>query len=82
MERVASNWHIVAANLSLDNIENIQSEYSTDTKRAEKVFTTWWKDAPNLNGGKYPKSRQGLKALLNDSGLSQVAIDFFEALRK
>ena len=82
MEKVASKWDIVAANLCLDNIENIRSEYSTDTKRAEKVFTTWLKDAPNLNEGKYPKSWQGLEDLLNDSELSQVAIDFFVALEK
>ena len=82
MERAASQWHIVAANLRLDNIENIRSEYRTNTEKAEKVFTKWLNNAPKLNEGKYPKTWQGLEDLLNESGLSQVAKEFFSALEK
>ena len=83
IERAAPKWEIVAANLRLDNIENIKSDkYSSETDKAEQVFTEWLDNAPNLNGGKYPKTWKGLEALLNDSELAQVRIDFFNALDK
>ena len=83
MEKAASKWEIVAANLRLDNIENIKSDkYSSETEKASQVFTEWLNNAPQLNGGKYPKTWKGLEDLLNDSELAQVRIDFLNALDK
>ena len=83
MERAASKWDIIAANLRLDNIENIRSDrFSTETEKTSQVFTEWLNNAPKLNGGKYPKTWKGLEDLLNHSDLAQVWEDFFNALDK
>ena len=81
VERAAPKWEIVASNLRLDNIGNIKSDkHSSETDKVEQVFTEWLNNAPQLNGGKYPKTWKGLEDLLNDSELAQVREEFFNAL--
>lgn len=81
--KIAHKWNKIATRLGFEpgRIISIQGNYFTDDDRVIAVFGVWFENALGLsNTDKYPKSWQGLINLLNDSELSEVAIDLQRAL--
>ena len=85
IKSVATGWRTIASVIQLpdSDIHNIQAKFDDNVRRAEEVFTKWINNYPLLpKSERYGLSWEGLQNILDDSGFSQVAINFFDALER
>ena len=81
MSKVAVHWKKIGKVLGVD-VAYIAAQHKDDIdEQVQQVFTKWLENASELpNAEYYPLSWDGLKELLIDSELTEVAKNFFAFL--
>ncbi len=82
-ENIAIHYKKIAGTLGIDanKITLIEHGSSDDVSRVSQVFQEWFENADQLpNRQYYPLTWEGLREILKDSDLANVAERFFEVL--
>ena len=78
MDEVQNQWKDIGIVLGV-KIDNIRDQPGTGPVR--EVFNKWIKDASSLPNSKFfPKSWDGLREILKDSGLAEIGKSYFAFL--
>ena len=83
LDRVESHWKAIGEVLGLEHVklEAIKNGKDKDSERIVAVFTIWMENACELPRSKYyPLSWQGLRTLLYDAEVAEIANQYFEFL--
>lgn len=81
-EKVAAHYKEISdtLGLTLPQRNNIEHNTTVYGERVERVFQEWLQNANQLPN-KYPLSWDGLRQILFDSNLGQIATEFFNVLK-
>lgn len=80
--RIAGDYRTIAATLGVDDATLTTIEKTNEfPSRIDKVFNVWLQNANQLpQADSYPLTWDGLRELLKDSDLANVADEYFEVL--
>ena len=80
LDRIESHWRAVGEALGVDCIK-LERGKSDDSERITAVFSNWIENACELPRSKdYPLTWQGLRTLLYDTEVAEIANQYFEFL--
>lgn len=83
MERIATKWKTIGFVLAMeyDQLQSLEEEKQTNYERLTAVFAKWCVNASQMpNGHHYPHSWEGLRAILGDAELKEIATQYFDFL--
>lgn len=83
MDKIATNWKKIGFRLGMeyDQLKSLEEERRTNFDRLAEVFDYWRKNASQLpHHEDYPHSWQGLRTLLNDIDVAEIANQYFDFL--
>lgn len=84
-QMIGTKWEAIGTRLGMerDVLDSISSDCRTNEARLVRVLSTWLSNAGGLpHPEEYPLSWQGLRNLLDDSDITEVASKYFEFLGK
>ena len=82
-ETLSSRWQKIGIVLGIENnrIRDIDNEYRQTEEKYREILSIWLNEASNLpNSDDYPLSWEGLKTLLEDISMCEVAKQYFSFL--